>query len=105
MIGKLDASGRFEVVWRSISPIKASAWSRYLPDSAKRVADWTFPWVCGGCTEPTFKIGDIVLFAWREPQHTGAGAEMITIPQLTAQALGSFLARETEGRFRSSDSD
>ena len=30
---------------------------------------------------------------------------MITIPQLTAQALGSFLARETEGRFRSSDSD
>jgi hypothetical protein len=30
---------------------------------------------------------------------------MITIPQLTAQALGSFLARETEGRFRSSHSD
>jgi hypothetical protein len=30
---------------------------------------------------------------------------MITIPQLTAQALGSFLARETEGQFRSSDSD
>jgi urea transport system substrate-binding protein len=55
MIGKLDASGSFEVVWRSINPIKASVWSRYLPDSAKRTADWTFPWVCGGCTEPTFK--------------------------------------------------
>jgi urea transport system substrate-binding protein len=55
MIGKLDASGSFEVVWRSISPIKASVWSRYLPDSAKRTADWTFPWVCGGCKEPTFK--------------------------------------------------
>ena len=55
MIGKLDASGSFDVVWRSISPIKASVWSRYLPESAKRVADWTFPWVCGGCTEPTFK--------------------------------------------------
>jgi urea transport system substrate-binding protein len=55
MIGKLDASGRFEIVWRSINPIKASAWSRYLPDSAKRTADWTFPWVCGGCTEPTFR--------------------------------------------------
>jgi urea transport system substrate-binding protein len=55
MIGKLDASGTFEVVWQSISPIKASAWSRYLPESAKRTADWTFPWVCGGCTEPTFK--------------------------------------------------
>jgi urea transport system substrate-binding protein len=55
MIGKLDASGTFDVVWRSISPIKASVWSRYLPESAKRVADWTFPWVCGGCTEPTYK--------------------------------------------------
>ena len=30
---------------------------------------------------------------------------MITIPQLTAQALASFLSRETEGRFRSSHSD
>jgi urea transport system substrate-binding protein len=55
MIGKLEASGNFDVVWRSISPIKASVWSRYLPDSARRTADWTFPWVCGGCTEPTFK--------------------------------------------------
>jgi urea transport system substrate-binding protein len=55
MIGKLDASGTFDVVWRSISPIKASVFSRYLPESAKRTADWTFPWVCGGCTEPTFK--------------------------------------------------
>ena len=25
MIGKLDASGTFDVVWRSINPIKASA--------------------------------------------------------------------------------
>jgi urea transport system substrate-binding protein len=55
MIGKLDASGSFDVVWRSINPVKASVWSRYLPESARRVADWTFPWVCGGCTEPTFK--------------------------------------------------
>jgi urea transport system substrate-binding protein len=55
MIGKLQASGTFDVVWRSINPIKASVWSKYLPDSAKRTADWTFPWVCGGCTEPTYK--------------------------------------------------
>ena len=54
MIGKLEPSGTFDVVWRSINPIKASVWSRYLPDSAKRIADWTFPWVCGGCTEPTY---------------------------------------------------
>jgi urea transport system substrate-binding protein len=55
MIGKLETSGTFDVVWRSMSPIKASVWSRYLPESAKRIADWTFPWVCGGCTEPTYK--------------------------------------------------
>ncbi|KJC46282.1 branched-chain amino acid ABC transporter substrate-binding protein [Bradyrhizobium sp. LTSP857] len=55
MVGKLQATGAFEVVWQSVSPIKASVWSRYLPESAGRTADWTFPWVCGGCTEPTFK--------------------------------------------------
>jgi urea transport system substrate-binding protein len=55
MIGKINSSGTFEVIWQSINPVRADAWSRYIPDSAKRTADWTFPWVCGGCTEPTFK--------------------------------------------------
>ena len=55
MIGKLNPDGTFEVVWRSINPIKASVWSRYIPESAKLTADWTYPWVCGGCAEPTFK--------------------------------------------------
>ena len=45
----------FDVIWQSINPVRADAWSRYIPDSAKRTADWTFPWVCGGCIEPTFK--------------------------------------------------
>jgi urea transport system substrate-binding protein len=55
MIGKLNPMGSFDVVWRSINPIKASVWSRYLPESARLTADWTFPWVCGGCAEPTFR--------------------------------------------------
>jgi urea transport system substrate-binding protein len=55
MVGKLNPLGTFDVVWRSINPIKASVWSRYIPESAKLTADWTFPWVCGGCTEPTYK--------------------------------------------------
>jgi urea transport system substrate-binding protein len=55
MIGKINSSGTFDIIWQSINPIRADAWSKYLPDSAKRTADWTFPWVCGGCTEPTFK--------------------------------------------------
>jgi hypothetical protein len=55
MIGKINSSGTFDVIWQSINPVRADAWSRYLPESAKRTADWTFPWVCGGCIEPTFK--------------------------------------------------
>lgn len=55
MIGRLNPAGAFDVVWRSINPIKASVWSRYIPESARLTADWTFPWVCGGCAEPTFK--------------------------------------------------
>jgi urea transport system substrate-binding protein len=55
MIGRINSSGTFDVIWQSINPVKAEAWSRYIPDSAKRTADWTFPWVCGGCIEPTFK--------------------------------------------------
>jgi urea transport system substrate-binding protein len=55
MVGKLNPMGTFDVVWRSINPIKASVWNRYIPESAKLTADWTFPWVCGGCSEPTYK--------------------------------------------------
>jgi urea transport system substrate-binding protein len=55
LIGKINSSGNIDVIWQSINPIRADAWSRYIPDSAKRTADWTFPWVCGGCVEPTFK--------------------------------------------------
>ena len=55
MIGKINSSGTFNIVWQSKSAIRADAWSRYIPESAKRTADWTFPWVCGGCMEPTFK--------------------------------------------------
>ena len=55
MIGKINSSGTFDVIWQSINPVRADAWSKYIPDSARRTADWTFPWVCGGCVEPTFK--------------------------------------------------
>ena len=55
MIGKINSFGTFDIVWQSINPVRADAWSKYIPDSARRTADWTFPWVCGSCTEPTFK--------------------------------------------------
>ena len=41
MIGKINSAGTFDVVWRSINPIKPSVWSRYIPESARLTADWT----------------------------------------------------------------
>ena len=53
-IGEVQANGQFKVVWKTEGPIRADAWSPFIPDSAKKVADWTYPWVCGNCTEPKF---------------------------------------------------
>ena len=55
MIAKVNDKGAFEVVWRSQATIAADAWSKYLAATARLTADWTFPWICGGCTEPTVK--------------------------------------------------
>jgi urea transport system substrate-binding protein len=54
-IGEVREDGQFNVVWKTDGPIRAQAWSPFIPDSAKKVADWTYPWVCGNCTEPRFK--------------------------------------------------
>jgi urea transport system substrate-binding protein len=54
LIGEIKADGQFKVVWKTPGPIRAQAWSPYIPDSAKKVADWTYPWVCGNCTAPRF---------------------------------------------------
>jgi urea transport system substrate-binding protein len=53
-IGEITAKGQFDIVWKTPGPIRADAWSPYIPDSAKKVADWTYPWVCGNCTKPKF---------------------------------------------------
>jgi urea transport system substrate-binding protein len=50
-IGEVQANGQFQIVWKTEGPIRAQAWSPFIPESSKKVADWTFPWVCGNCTE------------------------------------------------------
>lgn len=55
MIGKVNDKGLFEVIWRSQGPIGPDTWSKYLPTTAKLTADWTYPWICGSCLEPTVK--------------------------------------------------
>jgi urea transport system substrate-binding protein len=54
LIGEVQADGQFKIVWKTEGPIRAMPWSPFVPDSAKKVADWTFPYVCGNCTEPKF---------------------------------------------------
>ena len=55
LIAEIREDGQFDIVWNTDGPIRAHAWSPFIPDSAKKVADWTYPWVCGNCTEPKFK--------------------------------------------------
>ena len=55
MIGEIQPNGQFEIVWQTKKPIKADAWSPYLPEDKGKIADWTFPWVCGNCTEPKYR--------------------------------------------------
>jgi urea transport system substrate-binding protein len=53
-IGEIKADGQFQIVWKTEGPLRAQAWSPFIPDSAKKVADWTYPWACGNCTEPKY---------------------------------------------------
>src|SRR5919201_208107 len=55
MIGEIQPNGQFDIVWQTKAPVKADAWSKFIPESAKLTADWTYPWVCGNCAEPKFK--------------------------------------------------
>jgi urea transport system substrate-binding protein len=54
MIGEIQADGQFDIVYQSKEPIKAEAWSSYLTEDKGKVADWSYPWVCGNCTAPKY---------------------------------------------------
>ncbi len=55
MIGEVQADGQFQIVWQTKGPIVAEAWSPHIAENKGKVANWTYPWVCGNCTEPRFK--------------------------------------------------
>ena len=62
-IGEVKADGQFHVVWKTDGPIKAQAWSPFIPDSAKKKADWLYPWACGNCTAPKYGASGVVAAA------------------------------------------
>ncbi len=54
VIGEIQDDGQFEIVWQSDGAVVGDAWSDFIPESARLVADWTYPWVCGNCEAPRF---------------------------------------------------
>jgi len=54
LIGEIQDDGQFDVVWETESVVVGDAWSDFIPESAKLTANWTYPWVCGNCTEPKY---------------------------------------------------
>ena len=55
-IGEVQANGQFQVVWKTPGAVRAMPWSPFVPDSKDKVADWTYPWVCGNCTTGKYKV-------------------------------------------------
>ena len=58
MIGEIQPDGQFDVVWQTDGVVKGDAWSDFIPESSKLIADWTYPWVCGNCETPRFEVSD-----------------------------------------------
>jgi len=54
LIGEIQDDGQIETVWNTEGVVKGDAWSNFIPESAKLTADWSFPFVCGGCEKPMF---------------------------------------------------
>lgn len=53
LIGEIQDDGQFEVVWETDGEVAGDAWSDFLPESAKLIADWTAPIKCGNYNTET----------------------------------------------------
>ena len=53
MIGEIQGNGQFGIVYQS-RRCRRSAWSPYVDANKGKVADWSWPWACGGCTTPKY---------------------------------------------------
>lgn len=55
LIGEIQADGQFETVWQTPGGVIGDAWTDFLPESARIVADWTAPIICGNFNIDTSK--------------------------------------------------
>jgi branched-chain amino acid transport system substrate-binding protein/urea transport system substrate-binding protein len=54
MVGEIRPDGQFDVVYQSKTVLMPEPWSKYLEEDKGKVADWSYPWVCGNCTKAKF---------------------------------------------------
>ena len=52
-IGEIQADGQFSIVYHSAA-LPPKPWSPYVEANKGRIADWSWPWACGGCTAPKY---------------------------------------------------
>ena len=57
LIGEIQDDGQYSVVWETPGTVPGDAWSDYLPESAKLIADWRKPMECGNFNVETGTCG------------------------------------------------
>ena len=55
LIGEIQESGQFDVVWQTPGLVAGDEWSDYLPDSKDLISDWRKPLSCGNFNVKTAK--------------------------------------------------
>lgn len=53
-ISRITFDGTFQPLYESKTAIAAEPFSRLVPETARKVADWTYPFMCSNCTQPRF---------------------------------------------------
>lgn len=55
LIGEIQESGQFDIVWQTPGLVAGDEWSDYLPDSKDLISDWRKPLACGNFNTKTMK--------------------------------------------------
>jgi urea transport system substrate-binding protein len=57
LIGEIQETGQFEIVWQTPGLVVGDEWSDFLPDSKDLISDWRKPMSCGNFNVATGKCG------------------------------------------------
>ena len=57
LIGEIQETGQFEIVWQTPGLVVGDEWSDFLPDSKDLISDWRKPMACGNFNVKSGKCG------------------------------------------------